>query len=775
MGGMKPPNRAPLVVLLAALVALSPAAAFLWRHIVTPSDGARLAPGQSVWRSEGVTVSVLEDRPGGLQSGDVVVAVEGRSIEAWVRLMLDPGAARPRWQEGQGVSYTVRRDGRLQTLSPPLGTYPWANALARDWSTILFALAAEVVAGYVFLRRPGEAAARLLFLWASCILSATTWSLGLRVSDLVDGMGLLLFLLSSHVVFVLFWIAGLHFALVFPVRSSLIAARPRALLWIYAAPYAIYAAYLAAVWPASGSNVLVWLGRWGTVEAVITAIYSVLLLAASIHSYRTSRDRAARQKIRWVLFAALLSGGGGLVVHILPTLVLGHSLISPGALGLLLLPFPLVLAIAIMRHHLFDIETLLNRTMVYGALTAGTMGIYVLIVGYLGDLLQTRDRSVIAFLTTGLVAVLFQPMRERLQRAVNRFMYGERDDPYVVLSRLGQRLEATLAPDAALPAIVETVAHALKLPYVGIELTTDDGRQTTTESSIPLRYASGTIVVNRPSSPDSLVRLPLTYQSETLGHILLAPRAADEPFTPAEMRLLTEIARQAGVAAHAVRLTADLQRARERLVTTREEERRRLRRDLHDGLGPALAAQTLKVGAARALSARDPAAADALLAGLERDIDFSLADIRRLVYNLRPPALDELGLVGAIRESIARLGHEGSSENRPLHISLDAPDHLPLLPAAVEVAVYRITQEALANVVRHSQGRACVVRLKMADSLPAMQLEIIDDGTGLPAERHAGVGLSSMRERAEELGGTCVIESAPNEGTKVTARLPVNF
>ncbi|MBI5290307.1 MAG: hypothetical protein HY872_00330 [Chloroflexi bacterium] len=757
---MKLPNRAPLVVLLVALVALSPAAAFLWRHVVTPSDGARLAPGQSVWRSEGVAVSVLENRPGGLQSGDVVVAVEGRSIEAWVRLMLDPGAARPRWQEGQGVTYTVRRDGRLQTLSPPLGTYPWQTALARDWSTILFALAAEVVAGYVFLRRPGDAAARLLFLWASCILSATTWSLGLRVSDLVDGIGLLLFLLSSHVVFVLFWIAGVHFALVFPVRSPLIAARPRALLWIYAAPYAIYAAYLAAVWPASGSNVLVWLGRWGTVEAVIAAIYSALLLAASVHSYRASPGRAARQKIRWVLFAALLSGGGGLVVNILPTIVLGHSLISPGVLGLLLLPFPLAIAVAIMRHHLFEIETLLNRAMVYGALTAGTMGIYVLLVGYLGDLLQARDRSVIAFLTTGLVAVLFQPMRERLQRAVNRLMYGERDDPYAVLSRLGQQLESTLAPDSVLPTIVETVAQTLKLPYAAISFEDADSQTIAAAYGLP--------------QADTLA-LPLRYQHDLIGHLLVAPRSSDEPFIPAERRLLEDIARRAEVAVHNVRLTAELQHSRERLVTAREEERRRLRRDLHDGLGPALAAQTLKVGAARALAARDPAAADALLAGLERDIDSSLADIRRLVYNLRPPALDELGLVGAIRESITRLSQEGGSENRPLHISLDAPELLPLLPAAVEVAVYRITQEALANAVRYSQGRACMVRLKVAESLQAMQLEIIDDGTGLPAERHAGVGLSSMRERAEELGGTCAIENRPEGGTRVVARLPINY
>jgi signal transduction histidine kinase len=199
-------------------------------------------------------------------------------------------------------------------------------------------------------------------------------------------------------------------------------------------------------------------------------------------------------------------------------------------------------------------------------------------------------------------------------------------------------------------------------------------------------------------------------------------------------------------------------------VTAREEERRRLRRDLHDGLGPQLAAQTLKVGSARSLYGRDPAAADALLSELETNMEAAISDIRRLVYNLRPPALDELGLDGAIRESAAQYATNG------LKISVDTPQTLPSLPAAVEVAAYRIVQEALTNVVRHAAASECVIRLELDGEL---EVEITDDGVGLPEDRGAGVGLSSMRERAVELSGTCVVEPSLPEGTRVLARLPI--
>jgi signal transduction histidine kinase len=304
-----------------------------------------------------------------------------------------------------------------------------------------------------------------------------------------------------------------------------------------------------------------------------------------------------------------------------------------------------------------------------------------------------------------------------------------------------------------LPAVVLTVREALKLPYVAIELERDGRFETVAAAGEPV---------------DDPPRLPLIYRGEEVGRLALGTRTGDDAFGPADRRLLDDLAHQIGVAVHAVRLadealqlSADLQRSRERLVTAREEERRRLRRDLHDGLGPRLAAQTLKVGSARSLYPQDPAAADALLAGLETDIEEALTDIRRLVYDLRPPALDELGLVGAVREATAQYREDGLSR---------APERLPLLPAAVEVAAYRIVQEALTNVVRHAHAGSCLVRLSLGD---VVELEITDDGVGLPADRRAGVGLSSMRERAAELGGKCVIEPLPSGGARVLARLPL--
>jgi signal transduction histidine kinase len=312
-------------------------------------------------------------------------------------------------------------------------------------------------------------------------------------------------------------------------------------------------------------------------------------------------------------------------------------------------------------------------------------------------------------------AVVFQPLRERLQRGVNRMMYGERDEPYAVLARLGQRLEATLAPEAVLPTIVATVKEALKLPYTAIAL-----KQDTTFSIVA--------AVGIPS--EDVLRLPLVYQHKAVGELLLAPRAPDEAFSAADLRLLDDLARQAGVAAHAVHLTAqlqglsaDLQHSREQLVTLREEERRRLRRDLHDGLGPTLAGFSLTVGAVRNLLNRNTAAADALLMQLGTEIEAAVADIKRLVYNLRPPALDELDLLGAIRARAAQYSSDRAGNG--LQVRVEAPEQLPALSAAVEVAVYRIVQEALTKVVRHAQAHYCVVRLRCDD---ALHLDISDDG-----------------------------------------------
>jgi two-component system NarL family sensor kinase len=416
---------------------------------------------------------------------------------------------------------------------------------------------------------------------------------------------------------------------------------------------------------------------------------------------------------------------------------------------------PISVGIAILKYHLYDIDLIINRTLVYGALMVSVVSIYVLVVAYLGVLFRASGNLFISLVATGLVAVIFQPLRDYLQRSVNRLLYGERDEPYAVISRLGQRLETTLAPDAVLPTIVQTVRDALKVPYVAIALTRDDPG----------------MIVAAGAAVDDALRLPLVYQSEVVGELHLAPRGPGEGFSPADRRLLDDLTRQAGIAVHAVRLhthalqlAADLQGSRERLVTAREEERRRLRRDLHDGLGPALAGLTLKIDAAHDELESDVDAAAALLRDLKTDVQAAIADIRRLVYALRPPALDELGLVAALRMQISHYRQPG------LQITVEAPTRLPPLPAAVEAAAYRIIMEALTNVVRHAQAQTCHIRLTLTDVL---ELEVVDDGRGLPLDHHAGVGLLGMRERAAELGGTCTITALPSGGTRMYAQLPL--
>jgi signal transduction histidine kinase len=465
-----------------------------------------------------------------------------------------------------------------------------------------------------------------------------------------------------------------------------------------------------------------------------------------------------RQQLKWLAYGAAFG-----TITIGATVVASFFDIDLGSVPfyLAVAGFPIAIGIAILRYRLWDIDLLINRTLVYGALTASVVGIYVLVVGYLGVLFRTHSNLIVSLLATGLVAVLFQPLRDRLQRGVNRLMYGERDDPYAVLSRLGQRLEATLAPEAVLPTIVETVKESLKLPYAAITLKLADA------DTFAIVSSAGTPVA------ESLT-LPLVYQHETVGQLLLAPRAPGETFSPADRRLLDDLAREAGVAVYAVRLTtdlqrsaADLQRSRERLVTTREEERRRLRRDLHDGLGPTLASLAQRLNTARVLIPRDSDAAIALLGDLETQVKTMIAEIRQLVYALRPPALDELGLVSALREHA-----EHYNESNGLYISMEAPEHLAPLPAAVEVAAYRIVLEALTNVARHAHARTCHIHLELREA-QELYLEVTDDGNGLPNDHHAGVGLTSMRERALELGGECRIEPGPTHGIRVVARLPL--
>jgi two-component system NarL family sensor kinase len=480
-------------------------------------------------------------------------------------------------------------------------------------------------------------------------------------------------------------------------------------------------------------------------------------VAAFLVRFRRSRG-IEREQMKWLVYALGLLGVIFLCVLIFTFIFPEGTLVADLSItltNLTILGIAIAAAIAILRYNLYDIDVIINRTLVYGALTSGVIGIYVLVVGAVGVLFQQSSNLLVSLLATGLAALLVQPLRERLQRAVNRLMYGERDDPYALLSGLDRRLEESLSPQTSLPIVVETIAQALKLPYVAVELYNQDGYRLAASYGLS------------PTQRDQHIALPLVYQNERIGRLVLSPRSAGETFHPAEIDLLTDIARHVGAAANAVLLTENLQHSREGIVTAREEERRRLSRDLHDGLGPQLVSLGFKVEAAQNLLTQDPGAVGNLLSQLKVQIKAALGDVRRIAYDLRPPALDQLGLLPAIQEHVNSLKSPAG-----LTITLDAPPELPDLPAAIEVAAYRIILEAVTNVVQHAHANRAAVQFKVNHGL---EIEISDDGRGLPAINSPGVGISSMRERAAELGGTCTIITRQDGGTRVLVKIPLHL
>ncbi|HEX6304626.1 MAG TPA: GAF domain-containing sensor histidine kinase [Anaerolineales bacterium] len=534
--------------------------------------------------------------------------------------------------------------------------------------------------------------------------------------------------------------------------------------WLIPASMLVFPAALlmARGGPSPGSGPQGW-ALTGIVVGLSVAIF-VALLYVPVYRYRNASTPEQRRQTKWVVYGIFV-GFVFLLISSVPWMMALN--LPPGSLipwwllaaqlfwSVSTALFPVTLTIAVMRYRLYEIDIIINRTLVYGALTVSVIALYALTVGAFGVLFQFGGNLVISLLATGLVAVLFQPLRERLQRGVNRLMYGERDDPATVFSRLGDLLEASASPQELLPGLVRTIAQTLKLPYAAIEL----GQGSRPE-----------VVAEHGSYSEESERFPLVYQSEVIGSLVVSPRARREDFGATDRQLLENIARQAGAVAHAVHLTHELQRSRLRLVTAREEERRRLRRDLHDELGPQLASQTLIIEALEKRLNQDPASAARLLEELKKQSRRAVKDIRQIVYDLRPPALDDLGLTGALREALASYQRSGIAFN------LQSMDEIPPLPAAVEVAAYRIVQEAVTNVIRHANAGRCLVSIDYREGKEnaLLQLTVEDDGQGFRAGRHNGVGLNSMRERAAELGGSFTIEGISGGGTRVRAQLPIN-
>jgi two-component system, NarL family, sensor kinase len=464
--------------------------------------------------------------------------------------------------------------------------------------------------------------------------------------------------------------------------------------------------------------------------AVIDALALLAGVIALVLRARRAQG-AQRLQVLWLLWAIVVF----LVLN-------AQRIITTDGPVLFLLTLPLIPAaatVAIVRHQLYDIRLIINRSLVYGLLTLGGIGAYLGLVAGLSAL--TRDRiPASSLVATGVIAIAFAPARSGLQALVNRLMYGSRSDPARAAAQVGARL------GDGLDGVLGAVCDALRLPYAAIS-------------------QGGRLVATYGKPPDFRHTVPLDTADGVSADLLIGLRAGESRLSAADGRALQLLAAPIGLAFRAVRLSAQLGESRARIVAAREEERRRLRRDLHDGLGTALTAVTLKADAAHNLQASDPARASRLLLDLRADLTAAIADIRRLVYDLRPPDLDELGLVSALRQ---RAEQSWRRPDAAFTVTIDAPSSLPPLPAAVEAAAYRIATEAVTNALRHAGAGSCRVTLTL-DS--ALHLEITDDGAGGGRWRH-GVGLRSMNERAAELGGT--LTAGPTDrGGRVHARLPL--
>ncbi|HVM01643.1 MAG TPA: histidine kinase [Acidimicrobiales bacterium] len=494
----------------------------------------------------------------------------------------------------------------------------------------------------------------------------------------------------------------------------------------------------------------------GPAQALAVLVLGPVCVAALVVRYRRSPS-SRRGQLRPVVLAtavALLVPVSVALASLLGVVVPLGAYRAAGLAGLLAIP--VAAAAAVVRSGLYgidlEVDSVVNVALVYGALATVATAAYVAIVTLIETVGSGTAGLGPSLAAVAAVAVLTHLLRSPFQRRVDRLLYRKRRYDYRVLTSLGQSVQSSIGPDAVLPAIVATISAGLRVPYVGIVVGQGD------EVVASAAYGQ--------AGEDDVV-VPLVHHSEAVGRLRVAPRAPHEPFDAADRRLLDDLARQVSVAAYALCLTADLQRSRERLVTAREEERRRLRRDLHDGLKPALAGVSLGLEAvSNSLGADNPA--NQLLARLKAELDAAAADIRRLVYDLRPSALDELGLVGALRQHAARFGLDPDG----LQVVVDAPPEIAGLPAAVEVAAYRIGVEALENVRRHARARHCEVVVSVRGG--HLELEIRDDGEGLDPGRRPGVGLVAMRERAAELGGTCQVEHRASSGTCVRATLPID-
>lgn len=535
------------------------------------------------------------------------------------------------------------------------------------------------------------------------------------------------------------------------------------------------------------------MGTHGSSPVEYIAVFGVLIpvlgLAAQFGKFRHAEDEVERRQSRLLATTLVAAFAGAVTFGLLAAMlqvpsadVGGLETFIMNAFPALFGAIPVILFVILIRFRLWDIDRVVNRTFVYGGL-AGFIGLAYIGIVVLGSEFITQGRSDLwlSVLATGIVAVGFQPLRDRLGALANQLVYGKRETPYEVLARFSGRVAETYAGDDVLPRMARTVAEGTSAArsevwvVVGDLLVrsatwsgVDDG-----DEGPPGRIAmtGGEL----PAIPGADLAVAVSLQGELLGALTVTAQR-DEPLTPEAGRLLHDLASQAGLVMRNIRLTEQLrerlrvlsQRAeelrdsRQRIVNAQDAERRRMERDIHDGAQQHLVALAVKLRLARTVAERDPARARPMLDELREEVDEALETLRNLARGIYPAVLADRGLIAAIRSA---------AERSPLDVRV-IDRGIDRYAQQIETAVYFCVLETLQNAAKYASASQVTVELSAdADTLT---FEVRDDGVGFdPATRQRGRGLRNLEDRVASLDGTVRIGSRPGAGTTVVGRIPL--
>lgn len=439
------PSRPRRFALAVSAIVLALMICALWVQATFPSDGLLFLTGGTSWPADGIPVTPLSaSSPGPIRHGDIVRAVNGRSLDSWARALFDPGAAHPALHIDQRLTYSILRDGRRHDVVVTLGEYPFIQAFRDTWGTILFALTFSLVALFIYVRRPHERLTAPLLVTASALCCVVIGSFALGIAGMLNGVAFWFFTAASTWADSLFLAALLHTVLLFPQPNPLTTKWRWLIPTIYVVPFLAAGISLAVARLLTPSTVA-WIGTWQPIQRALSIVFEALVAIVIVWTYRASTDEVTRQKIRWVVFGGVVALVGTLLLWFIPLFLIGHILLDVNAVGLIQVAFPVCLAIAILRHRLFDIDTIINRAMVYGTLTVTLATVYFICVVAMETLAraitgQSQPHPLVVVLSTLAIAALIQPLRHRIQAAIDRHFYRHKYDAARILQAFGATL-----------------------------------------------------------------------------------------------------------------------------------------------------------------------------------------------------------------------------------------------------------------------------------------------------------------------------------------------